>query len=83
MKRAVPIPRFPKKTPLSPSRGFHLFPARRNHFRTPAQSSGNRRGRSLMLDRGGPIMLSIIFNAIYGHFIEAALPGMTRQGPRS
>ena len=27
-----------------------------------------------MLDRGGPIMLSIIFNPIYGHFIEAAVP---------
>jgi hypothetical protein len=35
-----------------------------------------------MRDRGDQIMLSIIFNAIYGHFIEATLPGMTRQGAK-
>ncbi len=34
-----------------------------------------------MLDRGA-IMLSIIFNAIYGHFMEATLPGMTSQGAK-
>jgi len=28
----------------------------------------------------GSIMLAIILNAIYRHFIEATIPGMTSQG---
>jgi hypothetical protein len=36
-----------------------------------------------MLDNnGGSIMFAIIFEAIYGHFIEATLPGMTSQGAK-
>jgi hypothetical protein len=35
MKRAVPIPRFPKKAPLSPRRGFRFFPLDETIFDHP------------------------------------------------
>jgi hypothetical protein len=59
---------------LVPMAGRNHFTARRSHPET------NQCSHPLNIKKWDAIMLSLILNAIYRHFLQAALSGISSQG---
>jgi hypothetical protein len=83
MKRAVPYPPLPQENPASPQGGVFATSRSTKPFSTSRAVVRKQMLPSLQMAMAGAPMLAIILDAIYGHFIEASRPGMTRQGARS
>jgi hypothetical protein len=82
MKRAIPIPASPKRTPL-PLAGFSLILLNETIFPDREAVPKHTGLRLSPLKQRGTAMLVAIINSIYRHFVVAAIVGMAvTQGGR-